>query len=650
MADRFFSQGALERSSYLLQLARNQYDALDDKEKVERCTALIHEIDGSFSEAAAAYERLGELADAIRCYWEAKSYNKISEMMARDPGRFSNSPFVLAARFMNGTRRPEDIEEFLRLLSEAGPERLIKYFECSHWEDVLQQAVSALVDNTEVAGEIDRNIYKEVLRILMRLEKDKLVTLIRSRELSLLAYNADDHVVALEVWNDASGHDKAREPKFILRARALTTPYPHSLQWYGMLNDCDAIVREYKNNLDHDLDEDQYTIVLDSLVDKNEFELAVTLVKKLGSWHEMRHLLKSLPDSKLGVYAAKLLLGSYLKACVDRREFRKVIEDIRKEKTEITVLSTLFSDETMQIAAEAGLIKLLARDQGLVEQGADEKFISGRILSIVKKHSRELRQLLTSEEVGAALERAGRMDNALAFYELIYKSKLWGADQNVEHNAKQRWLKCKERQAALGHVDPKRRDQRFAEAKRRSADWGLPIPSEEYPPLEKLEFNEIDALFAETGRAAKVIGRGEEGLANGIKKSESIESDSDRKQDDEEEQDNLSQSTSFVLPARQAFKGRVVLTCQHDSVDIEVMLLPGKRRLEVRDKANSDLLMIYVNDASVESRDIKVTSTGSNAWHIESWLMNIQIIQLSCDTAFVDVTDSDDFRLFCLVV
>ena len=646
LADRFFDQGLLEKNTYLLQLARNQFDAFGDESKAERCTALIHDIDGEYSEAGATYERLGELVEAIRCYWEARSYQKISEMSARDPGRFANSPFVVAARYLNGIKENEEALEFLRALAKASTDALKKQFKSSHWAEVLQQAVAALSGDTKGTPSVDPEISKEALRILMRLEKDYGLTPTHSSEMALLACNAGDHVTALEIWNDVPHRSATREPEYILRARALTNPYPHSLHWYGLLQDNEAIVREYQSKSSVELEEEQQVVVLKALLTLEQYELAVAMLKDCGSWGTMRDLLRVLPDSREGMLAARNLLGPYLEAAVQSGEFRRVIDDIRQEKSDINVLLSLLDDEQMLLAAEAGLIKLMARSHELVEHSADEKYISGRLLAIANKHAGKLRALLEPEEVGAALERAGRMDKALEFYETVYKSKIWGVDRGTEYNAKERWLKCKKRQAELADKDPKRRDQRSAEAKQRSAEWGLPIPGDEYPELSKLEMDDISALFI--GKAKSDESQPKQRSAEPVEVIAGLQITG--KPVEPVSQETPPKSVIHLLPERPAFNGRIEFACKCNSVALEAMLLPAKRRLEVRDKETSDLLMIHASDGSVDSRDVEISNTIDNSWQVEGWGLNIQLIELVGDSILVDLFDNSGSRVLCMLV
>lgn len=495
LADRFFEQGRLEHSTYLLQLARNHYMALDDAVRKERCTALIHDIDGEYLEAATSYERLGELEEAIRCYWEAKAYNKISETSARDPGRFTASPFAVAAQFLNGKVTSERATQFVRELFQIGGDRRRAQFKCSHWSEVMQRAITALSGEPKMPSPICTETAAEVYRALTRMGDEDGLVLDGTQDLSLLAFNAEDPVAALNVWKDVERRTSTRAPEFIIRARAMTTPYPQRLSCYGQLEDYNSIVNEYKEHASTDLDDEFRTVVINALVAQGDFQSAVGLVKASGSPQSIRWLLTSMSGSKEDQESARILLGTYLRKGLEAGEFRQVIDDVKPGKTEIRVLAFLLSDERWLLATEAGLIKLLARSQALVDERSDDNFISGIILTIAKKQANKLKSLVTPEEVGSALERAGRMDNALVFYESVFHDKHWGSDRGTEYNAKERWLKCKVRQAELDRKNEQRKNQRLREAKQKSVDWGMPIPEEEFPVLKALAPHEIDALL-----------------------------------------------------------------------------------------------------------------------------------------------------------
>lgn len=620
LADRFFEQGKLEQSPYLLQLARNQYAALDDAERKERCTALINDIEGDYLQAAESYERLGELEEAIRCYWEAKAYNKISETSARDSGRFNMSPIVVAARFVSGKQTVERATQFIQELNQAGADRRRVQFKYSHWAGVLQEAIAVLSGESKKMPPIGPETAADVYRMLSRMQSDDGLTLEKTQDLALLGFNAGDPVAALDVWKAVKRRPSEREPEFVIRARAMTTPYPQRIKWYSQMGDDESIVSEYKGHFSADLDEEYRVVVINALIGREEFPSAIELLRSGGSWEAVRSLLIELPVTKGGTDCARALLGLYLRKGLEKGEFRQVIDDIKPGKTNIKSLGLVLSDEQALLTTEAALIKFLARSQTLADERSDDKLVSDAILTITKRFVAKLKELVSPEEVGAALERAGRMDNALGFYESVFQNKHWGSDRGTELNAKVRWLKCKQRQADLDRKNDQRKNQRLAEAKRMSAEWGVPIPDEEYPSLKALAPNEIDALFGASSET--------------IAPSEIV----------------IPEMFHWSLPPRTTCGGRVEFSFNCEGTHVKGKLLPLKRRLELIDESSDDLALIKVIDGVIESPDMKITAGDDNTWRIDPWSLTIALVKASVETTLVDLTDSEGRRILCLAV
>lgn len=685
VADRFYDQGRIERSTYLLQLARNQYqsETLKDVGRAERCTALIHDIDGDYISAAASYEQLNEIGDAIRCYWEAKEHGKVLEVAAKNPGKFGMYPFVVGSRFAGNQMTVESAQNFLRNLADTQEEQRLKQLKANNWPQVVQQAVSVLAGDTKKDAPICCDEAKEMFRLLNRLQSESGLALDKSIQLARLAFLADDASIALDVWKEVQWRAGQREPDFILRARALTTQYPQRLRWYGLLFDHRTIVEEYQAHASERLDDEYLGVVLKALFDQQAYALAVDLVRVNASWKLMRQTLVAIPNSKLGQQAAQSMLGYYLEKGLEKGEFRQVIEDIKPDKTTISVFVSLLSDEKILLGTEAALIKILARSRVLVEERADDNFISGSILTFIKKRGEKLKELLTPEEVGSALERAGRIDNALSFYETVYRDKKWGKNRGTEYNAKERWLRCKVRQAEFDQKNERRKNERLAEAKRRSAEWGLPVPDAQYVELRVLAPYEVDTLVgayvprSETSEPGSLQETSEQQKPETTSPAEPAEAmaiggnEDDASVEDKPApvaskpdfmgdssltaHDGASPSVTGVqqflwpLPTRPPFCGRISLTYKHGSRSLMAFFLPQKRRLELRDEANEDLVMIKAGDGNIESPDVVVAELSIGQWSIDAWSLNISLEVISPDVTLVDLSDQGGERILCLV-
>lgn len=668
LADRFFEQGKLEHSPYLLQLARNQYEALGDVERKERCTALIHDLEGEFLLAAASYERLGEPEEAIRCYWEGKAYEKISETAARDPGRFTRAPLVIAGRFMSGKNTAERASEFLKDLhgAEANLKRL--QFKYSHWANVIQQAATALTGDGKRKLAVNRETAMDAFNAIYRMQTDSGLAPLQTKELALLAFLAGEELSTLEIWNGVKHGANDKEPEFIIRARARTTPYPQRLRWYGALNDFQTIVQEYLDHSGEALDDEYRAVVLKALLAAKEFATAIRLVQAGAPWTLVRDLMAQLPTSEVNATTTRTLLAIFLRKGVERGEFRAVIEAIVPGKNSVKVLSRLISDEERISHVHAGLLKLLARSQALVDERADDKFVAEAIRSMVSKRSAKINQLISPEEVGSALERAGRMDIALAFYESVFNEKQWGADKGTELNAKERWLKCKQRQAELERKDEQRGAQRLAEAKRRSAEWGIRIPDAAYPELKGLAPSEIEVLVAVGETPNESAAPRDDLTVQGTPPTAAEEEAYAPRLIEKPVERNLDPTTPpegsvttrdtsveerlgvSLLPPRAVFAGRVDVSFICEGVEFRARLLPSKRRLELVAEASNDLVFIKADTEMVESPDLEISEIGASQWRVDPWSLSICLFQVLTETALVEITDPQGQRILCVAV
>jgi len=394
-----------------------------------------------------------------------------------------------------------------------------------------------------------------------------------------------------------------------------------------------------------DLDTELREVVLKAFMDQEDWLGAVEVLKQGTSWSVMRQFLIDFPQPQLANDALLSLLGAYIKAGLERGEFRQIIDDFKPGKTSVSAIATQIEDENILLRCYAALIRVLARSDRLLDERQDDKFVSGTVFNIVKKHVEGLRAFVSPEEVGAALERAGRMDNALMFYEQVFKGKSWGADRGTQYNAKARWLNCKKKQSELFEKDDKKKSQRLAEAKRMSVEWGIQVPDEKYPLLPSLASHEIDWLI--NGPAAS---------GEAVEPEKAIE---DKKNLENEEiewteggqlqiapHDNL----SWFLPQRNPYEGRIELSCDCGGIKLSTLLLPKKRRMELRDKSNDDLVMVRAAENKVDSDDLKLISDKLNVWSIEAWALNIALVDVVPETTLVDITDNDGRRILCLAL
>ena len=566
-------------------------------------------------------------------------------------------PLVLAAKFLLGERDANAALAFLRSLGEADRADLSRQMKCSHWPEVLQDAIAVVAGDLGIP--VDLESAKEVARITHRLESEFGIKLIPSLQLSFLAFSANDDVTAISIWEKDTRRRSGREPEYILRAKARTTAYPGSLSWLAKLNDHESIVDEFSSNKEAELDEEGYRIVLSALLELENYPLIIALMKDGGPWGAIRNVIGRLPVNTAGVVYARELAPALIASGIRQQEFRKVMEDFWPGKTDLPVIDKLLENPKLLLACQALIIRRLATDPNLSAQLKDAKFISGRILSIARRDAKDLRDVVPMEMVGAALERAGRMDNALEFYEFVFQHRGWGADREQERNAKSRWLWCKKQQADLDQKDPKKRDARLEEAKNRSVDWGVPIPETRYPTVPPLLEEGISELFRQESTelpqsdetsGGDAFGLHDAGLGGASPFGTETNAGALAIEEGQPPPSDGRLTGAISLQSRPAFGGCINQVIDLDHVKLKAVLLTSKRRVEIRDSVSNDLVMIYGKDQQVESRDLELIESGENLWAIPLWKLTVSLVFITISMSLIDVWDDEGRRVFCMVV
>lgn len=282
LADRFYQQGKLEKSTHLLQLAKNQYGAISDDAKQELCAALIADIEARFAEAGNSYYKVGEYSNAIRCYWEADQFKRVSEIADEDAGQFASSPYVIASKYQKADRTPECAADFVVHIGGVLDGCAKGAFSESRWVDVFSNAIDVLGNSLDDDATEPSRSMGPIFRVVDKLRQTHGMAVADTKELAKLAFHAGDHARALEIWEGSDRRTTRVLPKFVARARATTSAYPENLLWYDRLDDIQAILDEYQQKGGRQLDEKTRGIVLNAMIELDEWDQGADLVARSG--------------------------------------------------------------------------------------------------------------------------------------------------------------------------------------------------------------------------------------------------------------------------------------------------------------------------------------------------------------------------------
>lgn len=651
LADRFFQQGKMEKSTHLLQLAKSQYDSIGDVAKQEFCAALIADIDGNFAEAATSYYKVGEYREAIRCYWESGNFQKVSDIAKEDVGSFSTSPYVLAALYQTGEESAENAADFLKKLGQVPLFGTNSLFSEARWADVFGNAVDVLGRSLR-DDLLTPTIYVgDVSRVIDRFRSDQGLELKDSKELAKLAFHAGDHNRTLEIWENLEKRAIRNEPKFVIRAKATTSSYPDNLRWYASLSDSKAILEEYRQKGDSQLDEHARVVVLKAMLDLSEFAQGADFVIRSGQAQLIRRYLQSLSVSDSDAQFAVRVLQGYMQACTDTSDFRQLVDELTKpEETGVPAFETVLAMDSMRFRVVAGLFKLLARSVRFVDDKANNKYVAGILERLIQKDPEKFLTFVSVEEIGSAFERAGKTECAVKFYESVYQEHKWGRQVSLDDFAKQRILKCQERVAS---ENPKQKDKLLRQVKEQSSKWGLGIPKDEYPVLKPLSRDVLDEILTPDGITSS--------------HESAITQDKDLLQYAEEVVEShdisveASQSATFqaAMPSTQSpaginilqkppFDGKIEFELHLGELVLKVLILPTKRRIEFRNAENDDLMQVHGKTHEIESRDVICEPNPDLLWNVLDWGIAVSILLINEHICLVDVCTSDDRRVICI--
>jgi hypothetical protein len=390
-------------------------------------------------------------------------------------GPFQFTPEHRAAVFMDASNKAEaSCSDFLEFLyQEVQGARKHTILADERWMQICNHLVKDFVKIS--SSEIN---WHEVYARLISLQKAGLN--FASAELGEIAFNAEEFEDALRIWGELDKKEYNRKKYNI--AKTQTTSYPESLKWYNELNDFKQIINLWERNQVIDLTSEYQRYVYDACINEKDFQMGIIFLEKYPEEERLDSLLDKILDTnemKLVQRVARQLL--IYKANTGR--WREAIEFV----------SDSTFPKSIRLKLHAWLVYEAAVSDTLPKEVRGEK-------SAVEEYLRELlvesawRNLVTVKIAGAAIEKAGRIVDALKFYESIWQSNQITADKRDRQFAQERWLKCKIKQAQWSESNNNVGDARTQrqDAERRSRIWKINLRDLSlYPVIEMdIQFDE----------------------------------------------------------------------------------------------------------------------------------------------------------------
>lgn len=420
----YATQGRRKRDPYLLRQAALAFRSAGDEHEAGKCLALAAEFEGTLGEAGDKYRELGLNEDAFRCYWTGRQWRPLCDLAAQDASLTSR----LESRAADSMARTDGLDTAFvaGLVSAAEDDAWLKEAGVdATWRDVLPKMADRL---SKALGD-ETIAWNEVHSAYGRLVGAGVP--VGDAHRAAIAYGASDFREAVRLWEQSDSTDRGE----YFRAKARIAPFPESLVWFSRLKEHGEVLRQWReNSLEpseiEGLDEKVVRAVADAALDEGDLPLAVRMVELRPDRERVAKLLSAaLRASDHGtvntgiVVAARLFVRTRawtaaLRAA-EAADFSE-LPGIRPEDVR-SVLGT--TDGTIKVLR--AVVQELAMSEELPSETSERQ---GPVTEFLHRHfigkggSQADEHGIPPHVIGAAIERAGKIVDALQYYENLRRS------------------------------------------------------------------------------------------------------------------------------------------------------------------------------------------------------------------------------------
>lgn len=533
LAEKFFVDGKNNRDIYQLELARQNFEAANKPEMALEVEASIAEFKDDYMRVGEINQELGKSEIALEWYWKAKGYKEIIELVKK----FTKHEGKIEHRASLFMQSPKDHQQSKQILDDIYP--CIKGGQIEideQWDYICGIAVQSVSESSQDC--FQKLEWKD---LFSKIEDLKAKGLLNDQERSIN-----------EIGARASG-------------------YPDSIEFLKKLGDNSRLSKQYEENPNIKLEYNQAEIIFSALINQKRFDLGQKFLINNFSIQRTGKLLAKIIDEKktdellrvTEILFDQLVSENKWAEAVNFANYH-LIDDFSSDD-KANDKEKIKNYKWVENSLHVQFIKRLSISEELVSESNRglKRLISDYLYKILLTNNREIfNYSLTVYEAGAALERANMIIHCLRFYENVMDSDQ-PDDNSVISFAKQRWLKCKERQMGIQESnDKKNRIQKEIEEK--MAAWEINSIDEidEYPDVN---------LSTEPRNAVEIT---EKIFENG-KTQEEI---------------NIKIEFMITINNNEVYVGR---------------LFQDRHKMEFRNNETSDLVTIYANTLELKSTDIE---------------------------------------------
>jgi tetratricopeptide (TPR) repeat protein len=454
IAEKFLEQGRAAGDVFLLRRASAIFERHKKGARAKLCDALSSEVEEDWTAAGDAYVELGSADKAVDCYWRALAFEKVVATHGAQPSiRGDAARFFVSGKSLDGAAR--FLAALVAYLGNTPGAALTLRDDAA-----MKQCATALVErlgghtDARMSGD-DPAAWAGLWDGLERLGQVGLANLETLPALAL-AYRAGQHGRVVELWAKAG---QGRPMSAAVRdAHAHALPFPARLKYLAELGRWEQIGSLGAANPGVRVSEEDTGILVAAQVRTGRLQPALDLVRSAGMrdprvLDEILSAARKAGDAIVQRPAGELVL----RHSVEDRQWRRAVAVITGQPP---------LDPAVRALLLRHLVGLLAVSEGLPSTAPEEQRVVQEFLRTeVLGGDPALRAGIPIDELGAALERAGRHVDALGFYESVMQGD-WGSGDPVRRFARSRWFVTKERQSTVGASAGRHSDELWKAAER----------------------------------------------------------------------------------------------------------------------------------------------------------------------------------------
>lgn len=442
-AKAFERDAHARHDSFLFRQAAQAYRSAGDSAKSRECRARALECDGQFREAGELFCQGGfEFPDGVRCLWRAgqSGWSQLAKLGHRKP-EIRQEPEIQIAELLiaspNIGPTIQVLNDFAGRLDE--PAFADACAGVPQWRDSLGEVLRRL--STAKDQRIEIGEWKRLATALDRVRQRGVFP--KSEDCGPVFFSAGRYADAVAAWDDAGSVRDARYN----RAKAFAESYPQRIVPLANLKAWPEIAKAYRSAAEISLTSEQAGWVIMALLQEGDLRSAYQV-----GWNARC----AEPLLKVAVEAFRRSELS-----LSRRALRGAVVGAVAQKNWDIVAMLLppaeFRPEALKEDSEAQkwvadqlpdlrnwLVRALARRSDLAAAPPQfQRRWSDFLREYLRIRDRHWRTEITIEEAGAAIERAGRFTDAIAYYEALRTQKI---NESHKRFTKERLLVSRERQ------------------------------------------------------------------------------------------------------------------------------------------------------------------------------------------------------------